>query len=70
LHPENAFFLPNLKTWLRAWQKQVRKLTIEFFYRWSLLRDNNMAQFFKCSLHATVVGVLPRVTVERTHHGR
>ena len=45
-------------------QKQVAKLAKGFFNCWSLLRNSTMAINLQSSLEATVVGVLPHVTVE------
>jgi len=40
----------------------LAKLASGLLYSWSLLRNNNTAIIFKCSLQVTVVGVLPHVT--------
>jgi len=50
----------------------VAKLASGLFTSCSLLRNNNMAAnlLFKGSLQFTVVGVLPRVTVQHRHLDR
>ena len=77
LHKSQVHCVGNTQLWacsllnpLLCLQRQVAKLASELFFHWPLLRTITWWQICEDALQATVVCVLPRVTIERRYLGR